>query len=256
MFCYDELVSRNWAFISSDVQEKLRHTTVLLAGCGLGCNIAHDLAALGVENFILYDGDVVELSNLNRQMFSNFQIGWNKAMATAFVVKSVNPEATVKVHPRFIESLEEIQDDINQVDFVVNTVDYHSSVFLKLTDYAQHRGKYVFFPTNIGWGAVVMVFSPDSISMAEYLGISPNSICDLSTFLIRLAKDYLPHHLEELYQSFLDEIKNGGKWPNIPQIIPGAHLVSVLVSALIVKLLSGFPVKTAPEFYAIDAWGE
>lgn len=254
MSYYTELVSRNWAFLSPDIQEKLRHTKVLMAGCGLGCNIARDLTAMGMENFILYDGDVVEPSNLNRQVFAVSQFGKNKAQATAEVVLGVNPNASVEVLPVFIEDMVDIQSQIEEADFVLNTVDYHSSVFLSLTDYAQQRGKYVFFPTNIGWGAVVMVFSPTSISMADYLGVKPGTVCDLSTFLLRIAKDYLPPHLEGLYQSFIEEGKSGN-WPSIPQVMPGAQLVSAQVSTLIVKILSGIPVKVAPEFYAIDAWG-
>jgi molybdopterin/thiamine biosynthesis adenylyltransferase len=255
MFCYERLVSRNWAFISPENQQKLKQCKILFAGCGLGCNIARDLAALGVENFILYDGDIVELSNLNRQVFSITQLGCNKAQATADIIKGVNPQCSVEVYPFYIHDLEIIQAQIESADFVVNTVDYHSPVFLTLTDYSQHKGKHVFFPTNIGWGAVVMVFSPTSISMADYLSIRPGTVCDLSTFLMRLAKDYLPPHLDGLYRSFLEEGRIG-KWPCVPQIMPGAQLVSALISALIVKLLSGLPVKTAPEFYVLDAWGE
>ena len=255
MFNHNELVSRNWAFITADIQTKLKQIRIFLAGCGLGCNIARDLTALGVENFILYDGDLVELSNLNRQSFSVDQLGMNKAQATAEVIWGVNPQALAEVYPVFIQDLEAVRSQIEKVDFVVNTVDYHSSVFLTLTDYAQQQGRHVFFPTNIGWGAVVMVFSPTSASMADYLGVSPGMTCDLSVFLERLAKDYLPAHLEGLYRSFLEEGKKGD-WPNIPQIMPGAQLVSAQVSTLIVKLLSGFPVKTAPEFYTIDTWRE
>jgi len=252
-FCYEELISRNWAFIPSDIQAKIRRHVILLAGCGLGCNIARDLAALGMENFILYDGDVVELSNLNRQVFKINQVGTNKALATAEIIREVNPQALVEAHPVFIQNLEIIEEQVRKVDFVVNTVDYHSPVFLPLTDFAQEKGKYVFFPTNFGWGAVVMVFSPTSISMAQYLDVSPEAVCDLSVFITRLAKDYLPPHLEGLYRAFLEEGK-AGKWPNMPQIMPGAQLVSVLVSTLIVKLLAGLPVKTAPDFYVLDTW--
>lgn len=254
MFRYDELVSRNWAFVPSDIQKKLKETKILLAGCGLGCNIAHDLAAIGVENFILYDGDTVELSNLNRQSFHSSQLGRNKAQATAEVVLGINPLASVETHPVFIQNLEDIRNQVQEADFVVNTVDYHSSVFLSLTDYVQKQGRYVFFPTNIGWGAVVMVFSPTSVTMADYLDVGPETTCDLSTFLLRLTKDYLPAHLGGLYRSFLEK-GMVGKWPNIPQIMPGAQLVSAQVSTLIVKLLSGLPIKTAPEFYTLDAWG-
>lgn len=51
-------------------QEKLRESTVTIIGAGgHGSSIAFQLAALGVGKLRLIDGDVVELSNLNRQVF-------------------------------------------------------------------------------------------------------------------------------------------------------------------------------------------
>jgi molybdopterin/thiamine biosynthesis adenylyltransferase len=208
---------------------------------------------MGVESFILYDGDVVQLSNLNRQLFGVSQVGRNKAEATAEVIREVNPAAEVEVFPVFIQNLEQAREQIGKADVVINTVDYAAPIFLALTDHARERGKHVFFPTNVGWGAVVMVFSPSSLSMADYLEVGRDTSCDLSLFLKRLARDYLPDHLKPLYESFLRDGQSG-KWPSIPQIVVGAQLVSALVATLTVKLVSGTRIKVAPEFYAIDAW--
>ena len=54
-----------------------------IIGCGsVGSTVAELLARYGLENFVLYDFDVVEPKNLNNQMFTRRDIGKNKAEAT------------------------------------------------------------------------------------------------------------------------------------------------------------------------------
>lgn len=249
---YEDLVSRNWAFIPTTSQERLRKSRILLAGCGLGCNIARDLAAMGFGNFIAIDGDVVEVSNLNRQAYPGQYVGWKKAEATADIIRNINPDAQVEVINNYITNLSQIRSQIEQSDFVLNTVDYKTPVFLTLTDYAQELGRTIFFPTNIGFGAIVMVFDRHSVTMSDYLGVSKDTPCDLSIFLKRIAHDYLPDHLRTLYEQL---VGHEGDFPSIPQVMPGASLVSALVGTLVVKILSKRRVRVAPDFYTFDAWG-
>ncbi|HDD40142.1 MAG TPA: ThiF family adenylyltransferase, partial [Nitrososphaeria archaeon] len=50
-------------------QEKLMKATVVVVGVGaIGCEVAKNLALMGVGRLILVDNDVIELSNLSRQM--------------------------------------------------------------------------------------------------------------------------------------------------------------------------------------------
>ncbi len=249
---YEDQVSRNWGFISPELQEKLRSARILLAGCGLGSNLARDLAQLGVEHFVLYDGDVVETSNLNRQAYTDNQVGMPKAMATANNIRAINPAAEARAFDFYIDSLDQISQEIDDCDFVLNTVDYASNVFLSLTEYAQGREKWVFFPTNIGFGAVLINFAPHGMKMSEYLEVSPDAVCDMTVFLRRVARDYLPPHLAPLYE----QLAGGGvtALPCVPQVVPGAQLVSALVCTTLCAILSGHEVKTAPEFVAVDFW--
>jgi adenylyltransferase/sulfurtransferase len=80
-------------------QERLQQSKVLVVGLGgLGCPAALYLAAAGVGELVLADGDVVELSNLQRQIaHTDADIGRNKARSAADAITALNPEVTVQV---------------------------------------------------------------------------------------------------------------------------------------------------------------
>ena len=53
-----------------EIQRKLRNARVAVAGLGgLGSNIAVMLARCGIGKLLLVDFDVVDVTNLNRQMY-------------------------------------------------------------------------------------------------------------------------------------------------------------------------------------------
>lgn len=78
-------------------QCKLKNAHVLIVGCGgLGAPVSLYLAAAGVGRITLIDGDVVELSNLQRQItFSENDIGKSKAECTQQRLQSLNSDILV-----------------------------------------------------------------------------------------------------------------------------------------------------------------
>ena len=77
---------------------------VLVVGCGgLGGHIIDQLARIGVGFLRVADGDVFEVSNLNRQLLSSVPLlGVNKARAAADHIARVNPEVTVEAVEEFL----------------------------------------------------------------------------------------------------------------------------------------------------------
>lgn len=84
---------------SEEINDKLENAKVVILGAGgLGSNVAHMLARLGVGKLIIYDFDIVEPSNLNRQHYGVSDIGKMKAETTAVRIKELLPYA--KIEPR------------------------------------------------------------------------------------------------------------------------------------------------------------
>ena len=94
-----------------EMQVKLRSAKVAIAGLGgLGSNIAVMLARSGIGKLLLVDFDVVDVTNLNRQMYFIPQLGKPKAEALPEILRQINPYLTyesvcVKVIPENVKEL-------------------------------------------------------------------------------------------------------------------------------------------------------
>ncbi|MGE4543356.1 MAG: sulfur carrier protein ThiS adenylyltransferase ThiF [Pedobacter sp.] len=81
------------------VHARIKQATVGIAGVGgLGSPIAVALARSGVGRLVLADYDVVEPSNLNRQMYFIDQIGMFKVEALAATLARINPGVELVTH--------------------------------------------------------------------------------------------------------------------------------------------------------------
>jgi adenylyltransferase/sulfurtransferase len=81
-------------------QAKLRDSSVLVVGAGgLGSPLMLYLAAAGVGRLGVVDDDVVELSNLQRQIaHTTERIGMAKVDSAALAARALNPNVTVETH--------------------------------------------------------------------------------------------------------------------------------------------------------------
>ncbi len=80
-------------------QIKLKNSSVLVIGAGgLGCPVLQYLVAAGVGKIGIVDNDVIESSNLQRQiLFDHDDIGSPKAKVAAAKLTRLNP--FIKIHP-------------------------------------------------------------------------------------------------------------------------------------------------------------
>jgi molybdopterin/thiamine biosynthesis adenylyltransferase len=105
-------------------QERLQRSRVLIVGLGgLGCPAALYLAAAGVGELVLVDGDAVELSNLQRQIAHGEEdIGANKAVSAAAAIQSLNPAVKLTVVQQRLTE-EAMPALLSEVDLVLDATD-------------------------------------------------------------------------------------------------------------------------------------
>lgn len=122
-------------------QLALKRSSVLVIGAGaLGSAASFYLAAAGVGNLGIADGDKVELSNLQRQIaHTTARIGILKADSMARSVSALNPEVQIEVIPHFVDA-GNIPDIISPYDFVIDATDSFSAKRL-INDCCVESGK-------------------------------------------------------------------------------------------------------------------
>ena len=112
-------------------QIKLKNSSVLVIGAGgLGCPVLQYLVAAGVGKIGIVDNDVIESSNLQRQiLFDHDDIGSPKAKVAAAKLTRLNP--FIKIHP-IIERLKKENAEFlfDGYDLIVDGTDNFSSRYL------------------------------------------------------------------------------------------------------------------------------
>ncbi len=105
-------------------QEALLAGSVLLVGAGgLGSPAALYLAASGIGQMTIADGDTVELSNLQRQIIHQTRsIGQNKAESACREASDLNPDIRITSIARHLTGTE-LEDQVARHDVVVDASD-------------------------------------------------------------------------------------------------------------------------------------
>ena len=105
-------------------QRKLQDSKITIVGMGgLGCPGAQTLAASGVGNLQLIDGDVIELSNLHRQPLYNINdIGQAKVSIARKSLKKLNEKLTVIAEDRYLDESNG-QELLKDADVIIDATD-------------------------------------------------------------------------------------------------------------------------------------
>ena len=112
-------------------QNKLFNAKVLVIGAGgLGCPVLQYLTAAGVGTIGIVDFDIVEISNLQRQvLFGTSSLGKNKAKAAKQRLKDLNENISIFAYPEKLTHKNAI-DLFKQYDIIVDGTDNFESRYL------------------------------------------------------------------------------------------------------------------------------
>ena len=143
-----------------EAQRRLKAAKVFVVGAGgLGSPVLQYLAAAGVGTIGLIDDDVVEVTNLQRQVIHRTaSIGQHKVDSAAAEVTALNPHVTVHKYAQRL-SPENILDLIKDYDLVLDGTDNFGTRYL-VNDACELTGTPLVWGTIFRFAAQLSVFYP------------------------------------------------------------------------------------------------
>lgn len=239
--------SRNRIYLSEEDQDLIKNYPILLGGAGIGSVIAECALRIGFENITIIDGDKVEISNLNRQNYTEEDVAEYKVDAIKKRLLSINRNAKITTHNCFLTA-ENVSQYIKGHKAAINALDFSSDIPLLFDQICQQENIPVLHPYNLGWGGLVTIISPnglplDSIEKAE------GSFNELH--MVEYVASYLkfwrtPHDwLDEAIKKYIDEKKT----LPLPQLTIASSTVAAMCTHLLFNIATDKKIKEFPEFY-------
>jgi len=142
-------------------QRKINKAKVLVIGAGgLGSPVLMYLAAAGVGDIGIIDGDKIELSNLQRQtIHATENIGMSKVQSAKRFIEKLNTDIKVSTYEFFLNK-ENSQEIIGKYDLIIDGVDNFQSRYL-VNDTCLYLEKPLVEAGIIGFVGMVTLILPD-----------------------------------------------------------------------------------------------
>ena len=155
-----DYLKRQEKLFNKKQQQQLEKLNIMIAGTGgLGTNQALQLQRVGINKIYLYDYDLVEITNLNRQLcYGKKDIGRPKVEAAAEFLKEFDLETEIVARNEKISMATKIPEDI---DIIFDGMDNFESRFI--LDQLALENEIPFIHAGIeGFFAQIMLVLPES----------------------------------------------------------------------------------------------
>lgn len=161
--------------IAENGQRKLKSATVLIVGIGgLGSAAAMHLAGSGIGNLVIADHDVVDISNLQRQLiYRHKDLRINKAEASKEQLLAMNPNIRVRAINRKLTG-SQLEIEVSMADIVLDCTDNMSSRYAINATCVKQR-KVLISGAAVGWQGQLMPFDFDKMKQGCYHCLFPNN---------------------------------------------------------------------------------
>lgn len=199
---------------SPEKQRLLSEGHVAIAGLGgLGSNVACALARIGVGHLHLIDFDVVDITNLNRQIIATHEtIGQPKVEVCAARMRSINPQVRVKPMQCFYLPEKASEFSFGDYDYIVDAID---NVTAKIDLICRAKEAGVPILSSMGTGNKL---DPGLFQIAD---IEKTKVCPLAKVIRKELKKRGVRGVQVLY-SEEEPVKTGMRTPASISFVPSA----------------------------------
>ncbi len=188
----DSRFSRTIGVIGEENFKKLNNSSVIVFGLGgVGGAACEALVRSGIGTVAIVDKDIVDVTNINRQIIATDEtVGMKKTDAAEKRLLLLNPNVEIIKYDLFYlpETADEIQ--LSQFDFAVDCID-NVTAKLELTERCAKEGVPVI--SSMGTGNKL---HPEMLKIAD---ISKTSVCPLARVMRRELKKRGINHLPVVY---------------------------------------------------------
>ena len=134
------MFERTISLIGESNFKKIQEKTVLVVGLGgVGGYATESLVRSGITNLILIDHDVIDITNLNRQLISTSKnVGNNKVDEFKTRILDINPYCNVITHKLFLDRTNYNLLDNYKIDYIIDCCDSAEAKKL-LIDYSINK---------------------------------------------------------------------------------------------------------------------
>lgn len=223
-----QIHARTEKLIGSDALEKLKSARVLVVGVGgVGGYVVEALARSGVGFLTIVDKDVVDESNINRQIIAlSSTVGRSKTAVMKERITEINPEIEVTALDLFVTPETVYGLGVNGFDYVVDAVDFMPAK-VALIKASKESGVPVISAMGAG-----NKLDPTRIRVCD---VEKTDVCPLARAMRREARK---HDLGHFKVAYSDEL------PVITDRVPASYVcvpatMGLVIAAEVIKDLIG-----------------
>ncbi len=167
-----DFFSRSEVLLGEKAMKALQDARVLLFGVGgVGSWCAEALIRTGLQHLTIVDGDVVQASNINRQLPATREtIGKPKVEALKARLLTINPEAEIEAIYSMYPG-EDFGEALSEYDYVIDAIDDVAAKTDLILNCTRTRGVKIF--SSMG---AALRFDPTQVTTGELMSIQGDAL--------------------------------------------------------------------------------
>lgn len=221
----DKIFSRMSGLFSSNETDRLAKASVIVFGVGgVGSYAVEALVRAGIGNITIVDNDIVDLTNINRQLIAlHSTVGKDKTEVEKNRIIDINPACRVTAIKEFFDENSSI--DLTQFDYIVDAIDSVKSKLYLAECAVKSNIKII---SSMGTGNKL---EPQKLMVSD---ISKTSYCPLAKKMrVELRKKGI-NHLKVVYST--EEAKCSSVPPSSVSFVPS--VAGLIIASEVIKELA------------------
>lgn len=238
--CENNWLDRTEKLIGTENLKKIKNANIVVFGLGgVGSYVVEGLVRSGIENIAIIDKDVVDITNINRQIIANTNtVGLPKVKVETDRILSINPNSNIIGIQEFIskDNITEVMNKINHefkktnkhskelaISYVIDAIDTISSK-LEIIKYCNTND--IPLISCMGTGNKL------DANKFEITDITKTSVCPLAKVIRKELKKLQIPHLKVLY-SKEEPVKTNTSTPASISFVPS--VAGLLIAGEVIR---------------------